>query len=97
MYKISNKIVAQEYKNLKVNKLVETTRYEMLSISLEKDSIFPEHTSPTDAQLVVLEGDIVFHIKGEPFHLKQHQHFNFPKEEKHWVKANENSKFLIIR
>jgi len=68
-----------------------------LSISLEKDATFPEHTSPTNAQLIVIEGDIVFHINGEPFHLKKYQQFGFPKEVSHWVKANENSKFLIIR
>ena len=97
MYEISNQIAEQEYKKLQVKKLVKTTSYEILSISLEKDSVFPEHTSPTDAQLVVLDGDIVFHINCESYSLKKHEYFNFPKEEKHWVRANANSKFLIIR
>lgn len=97
MYTINNTIAAQPFDKLKVEKLVKTDVLEILSISLEKDAVFPEHTSPTDAQLVVLEGDIVFHINQEPFHLKEQEHFSFPKEVPHWVKANENSKFLIIR
>lgn len=97
MYAINNTIVSQSFDKLQVQKLSKNDAIEILSISLEKEAIFPEHTSPTDAQLIVLEGDIFFHIKGETFHLKKQQHFSFAKEEKHWVKANENSKFLIIR
>ena len=97
MYTINNAITLQPFDKLQVHKLVKTDALEILSISLEKNEVFPEHTSPTDAQLIVLEGEIVFHINGEPFHLSKHQHFNFPKENKHWVQAIENSKFLIIR
>ena len=97
MYTINNTIASQPFDKLNVEKLVKTDVLEILGISLEKDAVFPEHTSPTDAHLVVLEGHIIFHINGEPFHLKEQQHFNFPKEVPHWVKANENSKFLIIR
>lgn len=97
MYAINNTIVSQSFDKLQVQKLSKNDAIEILSISLEKEAVFPEHTSPTDAQLIVLEGDIFFHIKGETFHLKKQQHFSFAKEEKHWVQANENSKFLIIR
>ncbi len=97
MYEISNQITDQKYEKLQVQIVVETPTYDILSISLEKDAIFPEHSSPTDAQLIVLEGDIIFHIDGEPYHLTKYQRFNFPKLTEHWVKANENSKFLIIR
>lgn len=85
------------YDKLKVEKFVKNDTLEILSISLEKNAIFPEHTSPTDAQLVVMEGDIIFHINGETYHLISQQHFGFPKEVSHWVEANENSKFIIIR
>lgn len=97
MYETSNQIINQEYNKLKVQIVVETPTYDILSISLEKDATFPEHSSPTDAQLIVLEGDIVFHINGEPYHLTKHQRFSFPKLTEHWVKAKMNSKFLIIR
>ena len=97
MYEINNSIVSQTFDKLKVHKLAKTDVFEILSISLEKDAVFPEHTSPTDAQLILLEGDIDFHINGETYGLKKQQHFSFPKEEKHWVQAKQNSKFLIIR
>ena len=97
MYTISDTIKTQTFKNLQVQKIAKSEDFEILSISLEKDSIFPEHTSPTDAQLVVLEGDIVFHINNLEYKLSKQQHFNFPKEVTHWVTAKENAKFLIIR
>jgi quercetin dioxygenase-like cupin family protein len=97
MYNISNQIADQRFDNLQIQKIVKTNALEILSISLEKGATFPEHMSPSDAQLIVLEGDIVFHINGDSYELKTQQNFNFPKATPHWVKANENSKFLIIR
>ncbi len=97
MCEVNNSIKDQGFDGLKVTKPVKTDAFEILSISLEKGAIFPEHTSPTDAQLIVLVGDLVFHINGESYHLTDYEHFSFPKETTHWVTANENSKFLIIR
>ncbi len=97
MYIIRNTIKSQAFDKLQVQKLAKNDSFEILSISLEKDAVFPTHTSPTDAQLILLEGDIIFHIHGEPYHIMAQQNFSFPKETEHWVSANENSKFLIIR
>ena len=97
MYAVNNSIETLSYNQLQIQKLVKTDTLEILCISLEKGTVFPEHTSPKYAQLVVLEGSIEFHIKGEVFQLKKHQNFAFPKASPHWVEALENSKFLIIR
>ncbi len=97
MYQINDKISTQEYRDLQVQKIIKTPKFEVLSISLERGSQFPEHTSPTDAQLIVLEGAIDFHINNERFHIKKHRYFDFPKATSHRVEALENSKFLIIR
>ncbi len=97
MYEIDDTIKAQQFNKLQLHKLEATDAFEILSISLEKGTIFPEHTSPKDTILLMLEGDIVFHINGEDIHLQEQQKLNFPKEKKHWVEAFENSKFLIIR
>lgn len=97
MYTINDQIKNQEFNKLQVNKLVRTESFEILSISLEQGAIFPEHIALTDAELIVLEGKIIFHIKGKSYPLKEQQHFSFPKEVPHWVSAEENSKFLIIR
>ncbi len=97
MYQVNTTIKSQVFDKLQIQKLVKNDALEILSISLEKGAIFPEHTSPTDATLVVLEGAIVFHINGEDYSIKKLEHFSFPKEEKHWVEAFKDSKFLIIR
>lgn len=97
MYSVNNAINIQEYNKLQVTNLARTENLEIISICLEKDAIFPEHVSPRDVQLIVLEGAIDFHINNEKYHLVKHQHFCFPKEISHWVKSKENSKFLIIR
>ena len=97
MYNISSQIADQRFENLQIQKIVKTNALEILSISLEKGATFPEHTSPSDAQLIVLEGAVIFNINQEEYVLLKHQLFCFPKETPHWVKANENSKFLIIR
>ena len=50
------------YNELQIAKVAKTPALEILSISLEKETVFPEHTSPTEAHLIVLEGSIDFHI-----------------------------------
>jgi len=96
MYQISNTINAKGFNKLQVAKLNDGPA-ETLLITLENGATFPEHTSPRDAHLIVLEGEIQFHINSEIFNLKTHQNFKFPKETPHWVKAVKNSKFLVIR
>jgi len=97
MYSVEKVIEQQTFDKLKVQKIKTSENLDILSISLEKGALFPEHTSPRDAYLIMLEGEIQFHIKNDVYTLSQHQHLNFEKEEPHWVKATENSKFLIIR
>lgn len=97
MYTINNTINTVEYNALKVNKLVEMNAKEIVQITLEANTEFPKHTSPTDVQLLVLEGEILFFINQNQCKLSKHQIFNFPKDEEHWVRAIKNSKFLIIR
>lgn len=97
MYQIKDQIRTQKIRDLQVQKIIKTPDFEVLSISLEKGAVFPEHTAPKDAQLIMLEGSVVFNINQDRFHLKKHQHFGFPKSTPHWVEALEDSKFLIIR
>jgi len=97
MYTVNNIIATQKIKSLQVLKVFKNDHFELLSISLEKDAIFPEHTSPTDAVLFVIEGSVVFHIEDKEFHLSALQIFHFPGKTSHWVTARQDSKFLIIR
>ena len=97
MYTTNNTLLEQDFKKLQVKQLVRTQTYEILSISLEADHILPEHVSPRDAHLLLLEGEIYFGIDNQIFNLKAHQVFHFEADKKHFVKALTNSKFLIIR
>jgi len=97
MYTVNSTIALQAFEGLKVEKISSNSQVEILSISLEKNKIFPEHTSPRDATLIVLEGEILFYINGSEYLLFGQHHFQFEKEVTHSVKANENSKFLIVR
>lgn len=97
MCKISNQIIGQKYRKLQVQVLAKKPKYAILDSSLGKDAVFPEHSLPTDVQRIVLEEAIVFYVNGRPYHLKAHQHFSFPMQTGHWIKAKENSKFLTVR
>ncbi|WP_051119716.1 cupin domain-containing protein [Gillisia sp. CAL575] len=97
MYTIEKDIEQQAFNKLKVQKINTSENLDILSISLEKGAVFPEHTSPREAYLIMLEGKIKFHIKNEVYNISQHQHLNFEKEVPHWIEASENSKFLIVR
>lgn len=97
MYEINDLVRRQPFNKVQIRKLAQTASFEILSISLEKGKEFPEHVSPANAHLIVMEGAILFHINNETFPLAAQQHFTFPKEIPHWVEALEDSKFLIIR
>ncbi|MCM4157876.1 hypothetical protein [Gramella sp. AN32] len=97
MYKVENLIKDQSFNKLKVEKIKTSEALDILSISLEKGMVFPEHNAPRDAHLIMLEGKIRFHIMHEVYTLSRYQHFNFEKDQPHWVEAIENSKFLIVR
>lgn len=90
-------ILNTDYDGLSVVKLTSGGSCETLLIALEKAHTFPEHTSPRDALLVVLEGDITFSINNSKIQIKKHQTFKFKAEIPHTVFANSNAKFLIIR
>ena len=97
IYTINDAINLTAYDGLNAGKILDVNAKEVLFISLEKDTVFPKHTSPTGAHLLVLEGAISFFINDETYILTKNQIFNFPKDKEHWVEASENSKFLIIR
>ncbi|SFB98017.1 hypothetical protein SAMN04487891_104168 [Flagellimonas taeanensis] len=94
---IDNTIAQQPFDGLQIEHLVKTPSLEILSISLARDTVFPKHISPKDVHLVVLEGSIDFYIENQIVTLTVQQHFGFSKGVEHWVKANTDAKFLIIR
>ncbi|WP_285655749.1 cupin domain-containing protein [Allomuricauda sp. NBRC 101325] len=69
MIDIDNTIAQQPFNGLQIEQLVKNTSLEILSISLAKNAIFPKHTSPKDAHLIVLEGSIDFYIENQSINL----------------------------
>ena len=97
MLQIQDWIRETTYEGLTVQKIFKTENAETLLITLEKDHNFPEHVSPRDALLVMLEGSIKFNIQKKEYSINWQDSFTFPANEPHYVKAMEDSKFLIIR
>lgn len=97
MYTIKNTLNETTFKGLNAGKLLDINAQEILQITLEKGVLFPKHTSPRDAHLIMLEGKISFFINSKEHKLSKYQIFDFPKNEEHWVEGIENSKFLIVR
>jgi quercetin dioxygenase-like cupin family protein len=93
----TNLIIENKVKGLQVSKIFESKTTETLLITLEEGKTFPTHTSPKDAFLVVIEGFINFHIENKMIELERHEIYTFKKDVEHYVTANNNSKFLIIR
>ena len=85
------------YEGLKVQKLWTNGTAETLLITMGEGVDFPQHTSPRDALLVVLEGTIEFRIQDAQIPLSTWDKYNFPAEVPHEVYARTPSKFLIIR
>lgn len=97
MYETGQQIKTQPISGLQMRKPIKNEALEILSITLEKGAVLPEHTSPRDTILVVLEGILNFHISGKTYSLEKFEDFNFPKDVVHRLDALENSRFLIIR
>jgi quercetin dioxygenase-like cupin family protein len=97
MYEINNTLRNSTFDGLTVTVVSKSETCETLLITLEKDTLFPEHTSPRDALLVMLAGAINFSISERELLVQEGQSFSFPAHEKHHVVAKEDSKFLIIR
>ena len=71
-----------------------------LLIAIKKNQMMAEHTSPVDAFLYVIEGEVEFKVhkeKTETFEIKKGEIFYFEKEEKHTVFGKKDSKILVVR
>ena len=97
MYTTNNLLVEQKFEDLQIKQLIRTSNYEVLSVTLEAGCIFPEHVSPSDTHIIMLEGEIYFGVNNEIYRLSAQQVFDFQANAKHFVKALTNAKFLIIR
>lgn len=66
-------------------------------IALKKDEIIDTHTSPSDAAVYVIEGEIEIHFDAEKFKLSKGELLMFKREKEHKVLAHKDSKFFLIK
>ncbi|MCK0131526.1 cupin domain-containing protein [Flavobacteriaceae bacterium F08102] len=92
-----NSIINTDINGLNVTKIFSSETTDTLLITLEKNKVFPTHSSPKSTLIVVLEGIIDFHIEDKTITLGKHQTYTFNKDIKHHVTALNDAKFLIIR
>ncbi|MBT8258721.1 MAG: cupin domain-containing protein [Bacteroidia bacterium] len=97
MTQLFNTIKDTGFEGITVKKLAEHEAYEIVLITLEGGAKIPSHVANRDAQLVMLEGRIKFHIEDETYDLSSQQTIHFDKNITHWVEAEEDSKFVLVK
>lgn len=93
-----------EYKENSLNKTVLAENRDSLAmlVALEKDRVMPEHTSPVNAFVYVLEGELIFSVYDEncsinEYKIKKEEILFFKKNDKHFLRALKDTKFLVVR
>ena len=85
------------FDGVKTKVLVANETGKQILISLEAGAELKEHISPTDASVLVLQGEVVFKINQEEFCMKPMDMYAFKKNVKHAVLASTNSIILLVR
>ena len=85
------------FDKIKTKNLVANDTGDLILISIQKGSELKEHTSPTDASILVLKGKINFKIYGVDHIMKKGDLFDFKKDEIHAIEAIKNSSILLIK
>lgn len=71
-----------------------------LLVAIKKNQLMPEHISPVDAFIYVLEGEVEFILtdcEESRFEVKKGEFFVFRANEKHAVFGKKDSKMLVVR
>lgn len=71
-------------------------RSKVIAIALEAGQSLNEHKTPSDTFLLVVEGEIIFKMKGHDYRLKQGDAIDIPGNEPHSVNAVARSRFLLV-
>ncbi len=95
--KIENIKSLLPFDKIKTKNLVDNNTGDLILIAIQKGSELKEHTSPTDASILLLKGKVNFKIYGIDHILKKGDLFNFEKGEVHAIEALKNSSILLIK
>ena len=87
-----------EDKAVQTNVLFKTEEGKVISLQIAAGGQLKEHITKVPALLVCISGDGVFQDeKGKSIVLKSGDYVNIEANVKHWVDANEDSNFLVIK
>ncbi len=88
-----------DYNEQTVNKKILASSENNMAIlfALKQNQVLKTHTSPVDAFIFVLSGEIFFNIKNTNHTISPGEILFFKKNEKHTVLAQKDSKFIVIR
>lgn len=80
--------------------LAENGECKAVLFAMKKEQCMPEHTSPRNAFIYLIEGEIEFeisHEENEKYKVKKGDIFFFNADEKHTVLAKKDTKMLVVR
>ena len=87
-----------ENKAVQTKVLFEPTESRVISLQIAAGETLKEHITKVPALLICVTGDAVFQDeKGKSIQLKSGDYVNIEANIKHWVDANEDSNFLVIK
>ena len=91
-----------EFSDNEVNKKIfaQNGTSKVILIAIKKEQELKEHSSDVDAFLFVIEGEIEFIFTqehNENYTVKKEEILFFPKDKKHKVIGNKDSKILVVR
>jgi quercetin dioxygenase-like cupin family protein len=87
-----------ENKAVQTNVLFKAEDGKVISLQIASGGQLKEHITKVPALLVCVSGNAVFQDeKGKSIELKSGDYVNIEANVKHWVDANEDSNFLVIK
>jgi quercetin dioxygenase-like cupin family protein len=84
----------EQIKKLQLHK---EDRFHVVELTMKAGALLKQHTSVTDAFLVVTEGEIAFFIHNGEHRLKKGDTFAFKAGEQHAVHAITDASFLLVK
>ncbi len=77
--------------------LHQTANFKSSLVSIKAGGELKPHTSPTDAFILLLEGEGIFTIEGKSFNLRHNDYFSFKANQVHSLKAIKDLRMLLVR
>ncbi len=79
-----------------VEKIFSANNTTVIAFGLKSGVELSEHTAPSRAKLVMIQGVVNFHINGEVLRFTVQDSFDIPLDIKHSVVGVEDAMFLIV-